>query len=297
VAAIWVVMIGMSTGAVAALFPDSITIDSGHLYIWASRLSDTLASLTLISIVVIAYLGVQHRSKSDITLSESDVIAHEVGSTNFAPTSTDSDVEQHSNSDNHNHVHVARPRLVVVIALIVGTVLLASAFEQVLGGNHFNASVEESAVSLSENNLVLPALEATLQEMPRNFSPSAYQQYFLASGWASDVGAAGTAANLDELLMRASIDLRNPIGLVIGLNQYSVEENHSVSKSVREHMLTTIELRSWRMTVQAAFQWQKSGNTSALIRDLETISKESSPLRTQEFRAAIALVQSYDGAA
>jgi len=297
VTAIWVVMIGMSTGAVAALFPDSITIDSGHFYIWASRLSDTFASLTLIFIVFIAYLNVQHRSKLEITLSENDDVATEVGSTNLAPTSTVLDVEPETNSDNRIFVHVATRRQISVIAMFVGIVLLASVSEQVLGGNHFNTSIEGSAVSLSENNLILPALEATLRELPRNFSPSAYEQYFLASEWASNVGATGTAANLYELLVQASINIESPIGLVEGLNQYFVEESHAISKSVREHMLTTNESSSWRMTVQAAFQWQKSGNGSAIIRDFKASIRDASPSLRQEFRAAIGLVESYDSAA
>jgi hypothetical protein len=297
VAAIWIVMIGMSTGAVAAFFPNSITIDSGRVYIWASQMSDTLASLTLILIVLVACLRVRGRSESDIASPENDDIAETFNSTNLTSTPTDLGAEERSNSDERIGVNLARPRLIVKLAVIVGIVLLASALEQVLGGNHFNTSTESSAVSLSENNQILPALEATLRELPRDFSPSAYQQYYLASGWASDIGATGTATNLDEQLVRASIDLRNPVGLVVGLNQYSVEDRHSISESVRRHMLTTIESRSWRITVEAAFQWQMSGNASALIGDLEKTSRNSSPSIRQDFQTAIALVESYENAA
>lgn len=297
VTAIWFVMIGLSSGAVAAIFPGSIAIDSGHLYIWASQSIDTLASLTLIFIVLIATVNSYQNPDSDTALSERDLTAQEVHFTNHAPTQTELDVEQHPNPEQPIGVDVAQRRLILVVAVIVGLVLLSSTLEQVLGGNNFSTSVEDSAISMSENNQILPALEATLQELPRNFSPAAYQQYYLTSGWASDIGATGTAATLDKLLIRASVDTQNPVGLVVGIKQYFVEEYHSTPASFRESLLVTHNSQWWRMTVRASFHWQYSGNASALIKDLQSTPVHSSPSLRQECQEAIAFVRSYDDAA
>jgi hypothetical protein len=289
----------MSTGFVTAIFPASITIASGHFYIWASEMMDTFASLTLIVLVLIAQLHVRSEPDARVETSDDHTIPNGAEAASTAGTTLEADLETHSAFDRRlggSHGR-ARRRPILIAAVIVAAVFAASLFEQVLGGNHFNSSLENSAISLSENSQILPALESTLREIPHNFTSSAYSQYFLASGWASDIGATSTAANLDVLLVRASIVNENPVGLVVGINQYSVEEHRPLSLLAVSENLTAAESRTWLLSIQAAVAWGNSGNASALIHYLRATSKDSPPILAQEFQQAITMVQNYDNAA
>lgn len=295
VTTVWAVMIAMITGFVSALFPTSITIGAPNLYSWASRFIDPVASLILLGLVIIATIRV-----SGDSLSDSPLIDHQNES--LANVEADkASFTRRQDGDEHFTPATTRGRIllgdgrsrVVLAAILVGTVLVASLIDRALTDDHPPKSLVNSAIVLSSSGQITPALESIMQFIPRSYSSSAYGLYYLASGWQGEIGAWSTAEKLDVLLMRSSVAIRNPDSLVLGLTQYDLAKASPLPRSADANLLSSATSPSWRNVVEAAITWQKSGASSNLIKDLTSASKISPIASRAVFQQAIDLVRTY----
>lgn len=295
VATFWILLISMSTGLVSALFPASITIASPKFYVWASRSIDPVASLLLICLVFMAMIRVRRNSHSDSILIEhpnpsaTDVAAHAIAT----PRQRNQEGNLTFAKPKGGIFHGEGPRRIVLVTVLAGAVLAASQIDRALTDDHPSASLVNSAVSLSTSGQITPALESLMQVMPRNFTPSAFNLYYFASGWESLIRAWTMAEKLDVLLVRSSIAIKNPQGLVVGLIQYDQVKETPFPRSVEASLISSVTSSAWRNTVKAALAWQRSGATLTFIKNLEATSKISRFAVRVEFQQAIDYVKSY----
>jgi hypothetical protein len=294
-AVIFMFFLSVSTGLVSALFPMAITIATPAYFAWESRLIDTAASLVLIGLLLMALARTGSSLRGDSPNDDLSVnsMAHLEVRHEANEESLRSDNTPDSNGSKVGIRKSFVPRRIFVASVLAGLVLVASLIDRAFTDPHPTDTLINNAIELSRSGQIVPAVESIMQVMPKKFTPSAFTLYYFASGWESEIGAWSTSEKLDVWLMRSSIVLDNPDALIVGLIQYDRIVEAPLPRSVDTQLLSSATSATWRETVEAAISWQGTGESSALVTNLERDYTEATATARAGFQEAIGLVRSY----
>lgn len=295
--AIWIVLMCLNSGITVSIFPASISIADGRLYIWASEFIDVSSTLMLASLLLFTYVGRRfHQRVRPISRLPNQGNLIVPPGLDFELKGNDPALSKNDSNPLLEILKAKGLRLSIAVALLVVIGMIANHIAFDRRSSHFSLLMQESAINLSQHGEISFALDATIAYLPRSFHESSFGAYYFASGWAQVLGATDKAARLDVQLIRASIALENPDGLVVGLHQYLTATNRPIRSSVGVRLLEAVTSPNWRRTVESSFAWQKSGDAARLRTNLIRGLKSHSSQVLLDYQNAISAVDQYESA-
>ncbi len=288
-AVIWLFMMAINNGITAVVFPISIILFGGRLYVWDHNAIDLTTSILLLELSVLSLSGIaispwSRRPKSDNT----SVVISEIHSKTFTRWwSFFRTPKLHSIKIEGRRLHKA-----ITPIAIVAILLFASILSRVYEKQYFSSMIINSAVVISKSGQITSSLAAITPLVPSLYNPKASELYYFTSGWEAEIGNYTLAKKYDVLLCRAGAALENPNFVAVGLYQYRTIQRAPLPNSIAIQLIRSTRSPQWRRTIEALLNWQRYGVKSELYTDLTALLKTAKRGRRQQIQLSITYISS-----